>query len=147
MSFLNEILSEKKATWGVKKTGEFEGMTREEIRAEIKTLHGKKEHTKEDTRRLKAANFALRAKKAGGKKWKGVTAESVQLDEETDEELLTEDTRRRTKKKLTRINNALGKLRTAADELFDAFIEDGMDELEASERIAQELDDIRNEFE
>lgn len=60
--------------WGVEATGEWEGMSASEIEAVADKLRAKKDRTAEESRKLKAANFAVRAKKAHGKKWKGVKA-------------------------------------------------------------------------
>ncbi len=68
-----EFLLEKK-DWGVEPTGEWDGMSAAEIEKVADRLRAKENRTTEESRRLKAANFAIRAKKASGKKWKGVKA-------------------------------------------------------------------------
>jgi len=65
----------EKESWGVKSTGEWDGMSIAEIERVANRLRAKEERTAEESRRLKAADFAIRAKKAGGKKWKGVKAD------------------------------------------------------------------------
>ena len=69
---LSDILEKK--NWGVKPTGEWDGKTVADIEKTASRLRNKENRTPEESRRLKAANFAIRAKKAGGKKWKGVKA-------------------------------------------------------------------------
>lgn len=66
-------LHEKK-NWDVESTGEWDGMGVAEIEKVAARLRKKENRSEEESRRLKAANFAIRAKKAGGKKWKGVKA-------------------------------------------------------------------------
>ena len=64
----------EKEGWDVKSTGEWDGMSVADIERVASRLRKKEERTAEESRRLKAANFAIRAKRAGGKKWKGVKA-------------------------------------------------------------------------
>lgn len=72
-SYFNPDVRESKE-WDVESTGEWDGMSVAEIEKVANRLRAKEDRTEEDSRRLKAANFAIRAKKAGGKKWKGVKA-------------------------------------------------------------------------
>lgn len=69
---LHELLLEK--GWNIEATGEWEGMNMSDIQKVADSLRAKKTRTKEESRRLRAANFAIRAKRAGGKKWTGVKA-------------------------------------------------------------------------
>ena len=64
----------EKQDWDVESTGEWEGMDVAAIERVANRLRAKEKRTDEETRKLRAANFAIRAKKAGGKKWKGVEA-------------------------------------------------------------------------
>lgn len=75
---LEEIIESK--DWGVKHTGEWEGMSVSEIEKVASILRAKKERTAEESRRLKAADMAIRAKKAHGGKWKGVKAEGYEYE-------------------------------------------------------------------
>ena len=72
MKFLRQLINE--SGWNVKSTGEWDGMSVSDIEKVASKLRAKKDRTKEESRKLRAANFAIRAKKAGGKKWKGVKA-------------------------------------------------------------------------
>ena len=72
MKFLQQLLEAQ--SWGVEHTGEWEGYSAVDLRKVIKSLRAKPTRTKEESRRLRAADFALRAKKAHGGKWTGVKA-------------------------------------------------------------------------
>lgn len=69
---LKEIVESK--DWGVEHTGEWEGKSLSDIEKVASSLSKKEHRTSAESRRLKAANFAIRAKKAHGGKWKGVKA-------------------------------------------------------------------------
>ena len=62
--------------WDVENTGEWDGKSIADIEKTATRLRDKKDKTAEESRKLKAANFAIRAKRAKGKKWKGVKAKS-----------------------------------------------------------------------
>ena len=70
LTFVEYLIESK--DWGVKSTGEWDGYDKGDIGKVITRLRNKENRSAEESRRLKAANFAYRAKSAGGKKWKGV---------------------------------------------------------------------------
>jgi hypothetical protein len=66
----------KKMHTSKKNRGMWDDWTVADLKKEQARLHKKENHTAADTKRLERIAFAIRAKKAKGGKWKGVTAES-----------------------------------------------------------------------
>lgn len=58
----------------IEQTGEWTNYSVSELESKAAALRNKEERSEAESKRLKQINFAIRAKKAGGKKWKGVKA-------------------------------------------------------------------------
>ena len=90
MSILKEMLQEKWATdvkVSASEKGKYKDATIAELQKALDALKKSGPHKKGSTEygKMRELMFAIRAKKASGKKWSGVTTEGVQLDENTED--------------------------------------------------------------
>lgn len=71
---LSAILEKWSGDNPIEQTGEWTNYSVSELKSKASALRDKETRTEQESKRLKQINFAIRAKSAGGKKWKGVKA-------------------------------------------------------------------------
>ncbi len=71
---LSDIMEKWSGDNEIEQTGEWKNYSVSELESKASALRDKKERTEAQSKDLKQINFAIRAKKASGGKWKGVKA-------------------------------------------------------------------------